>query len=138
MWINPKYPGIGASPDALVFDPIHNSSGLLEIKCPKILKKLKPTEIYRLSKQHLSYFCCTLEGDTLKLKRSHEYYVQIQTEMAITERCWCDFMIWTPLDFHVERIFYDPDFIKPLLQKAVNFHRNILAPEYFEMRAPRR
>ena len=93
LWINPKYPGIGASPDALVFDLIHNSSGLLEIKCPKILQKLKPTEIYRLSKQHLSYFCCTLERDTLQLKRSHEYYVQIQTQMAITERCWCDFMI---------------------------------------------
>lgn len=57
--------------------------------------------------------------------------------MAITERYWCDFMIWTPKDFHIERIRFDYDFVTPLISKAMSFHRNILAPEYFEMRVPR-
>lgn len=41
LWINSNFVGLGASPDALVFDPIENSCGVLEIKCPKLLENLK-------------------------------------------------------------------------------------------------
>lgn len=69
LWINSNFVGIGASPDALVFDPIENSCGLLEIKCPKVLENLKPIEIYKLNKQQISSFCSKLEGENLKLKK---------------------------------------------------------------------
>lgn len=36
LWINTKYPGLVASPDGLVFDPIIESYGVIEIKCPFI------------------------------------------------------------------------------------------------------
>ena len=38
MWINGQYPGVGASPDGLLFDPHTSSHGILEIKCPMSLK----------------------------------------------------------------------------------------------------
>lgn len=141
LCINSKYPGIGASPDALVFDQTTNSCGLLEIKCPIILEKLMPNELHKLSPQQRRSFCCTMATDNsssrLILKRSHNYYYQIQTQMAITERLWCDFVVWTPLGFSHERITYNEKFIRPLLERASIFHQNILAPEYFEMRIPR-
>lgn len=139
LWVNSKYPGLGASPDGLISDPLKNTTGVLEIKCPKILEKYNPTDLHFLTPQQRNSFCCTLLSQTsMKLKRSHPYYYQIQTQMAITERLWCDFVIWTPKGFHVEKIYYDGNFIEPALKHVSAFHQNILAPEYFEMRIPRR
>lgn len=94
LWVNPKYPGFSASPDALVYAPLEvEPFGLLEIKCPKILENLKPNKIYKLKKQQVYHFCSDFENGKLVLKRIHEYFNQIQTAMAIVERPWCDFMI---------------------------------------------
>ena len=38
MWINGRYPGMGASPGGIVFDPIS------EIKCPMSLKAIYPNQ----------------------------------------------------------------------------------------------
>lgn len=69
LWINKNFLGLGASPDVLVFDPIENSYGLLEIKCPKLMENLKPTEIYKLNKTQISRFCSKLVGNNLELKK---------------------------------------------------------------------
>ena len=42
MWINGQYPGVGASPDGLLFDPHTSSHGSLKIKCPMSLKSVAP------------------------------------------------------------------------------------------------
>lgn len=139
LWVNSKYPGLGASPDGLILDPLRNTTGVLEIKCPKILENFNPTDLHFLTPQQRTSFCCTSVSTTcMKLKRNHPYYYQIQTQMAITERLWCDFVIWTSKGFHVEKIYYDGTFIEPILKHVSAFHQNILAPEYFEMRIPRR
>lgn len=57
LWVNSKYPGLGASPDAIVFDPQSGSSGLLEIKCPKILENLLPTDLEKLTSTQRQSFC---------------------------------------------------------------------------------
>lgn len=117
LCVNSKYPGLGASPDSLVLDLSNNSHGLLEIKCPKILENLMPTELSKLSSRQRSSFCCKLvDENSMTLKKTHTYYYQVQTQMAITERTWCDFVIWTPKAFHTERILYDPTFIEPVLK----------------------
>lgn len=139
LWVNSKYPGLGASPDGLISDPLKSTTRVLEIKCPKILEKYNPTDLHLLTPRQRTSFCCALISRTsMKLKKSHPYYYQIQTQMAITERLWCDFVIWTPKGFHVEKISYDGNFIEPVLKHVSGFHQNILAPEYFEMRIPRR
>ena len=58
--------------------------------------------------------------------------------MAILERLWCDFVIWTPLDFYIQRIGFDGKVADDMILKAIEFHTNILVPEYFEMRIPRK
>lgn len=57
--------------------------------------------------------------------------------MLITERLWCDFVVWSPHGMHIQRIPFNPNFIIEIAQKASDFHQNILTPEYFEMRVPR-
>ena len=58
--------------------------------------------------------------------------------MAVTERLWCDYIICTPKESHVEKIYFDTEFVEDMTQKkAVQFWKSIIAPEYFEMRTSR-
>ena len=67
---HPKYPFVGASPDGLI-----GKDGCLEAKCPK-----DPTV-------HLRRF---MDGVP------KEYLPQIQTEIWVCERDWCDFVSYDP------------------------------------------
>ena len=68
---HPDYPRFGCSPDGLVGD-----NGLIEIKCP-----------YN-SLNHIE----TVVKDTIKL----EYRKQIQWNLFVTGREWCDFITYDP------------------------------------------
>ena len=99
-----KYPFLGALPDAIVHDPTDaNHFGLTEIKCPYSFCNQTPIQAAESGE-----FCCHLElssgSPSLKLKRSHPYFCQVQGQMAITER---DFV---PNRISIERIPYDPEF----------------------------
>lgn len=77
-----------------------------------------PVEVNSSGEQHL------------KLKPTHIYYSQIQGQMAITERSWCDFVIYTEKGISVERIPFDAEFWNnKLLPKLIDFFDNCLAPE---------
>jgi len=62
--------GYGCSPDGLV-----DSDGLLEIKCP-------------LPHNHVGYVI----SESVPI----QYYPQIQGQLLVTERKWCDFMSYSP------------------------------------------
>ena len=114
----------------VVHDPTEaNPFGLAEIKCPHSHRNETP-----LQAAESRDFCCSIEVNsdgtsTLKLKRSHPYFCQVQGQMAITERTWCDFVIYTEKGVNIERIKYDAEFWnKDLLPKLTAFY-NCLAPE---------
>ena len=44
LWLNPAYPQLGCSPDGLIIQDTQNE-GLLEIKCPYILKHCDPNNL---------------------------------------------------------------------------------------------
>ena len=75
FWKHPTIQWLGASPDGLV-----DRDGLVEIKCPN-------------STTHLEY----IFNDEVPL----EYYKQIQCQLWVTDRYWCDF------------VSYDPRMMKP-------------------------
>ena len=67
---HPSIAGFGCSPDGLVSD-----RGLVEIKCPN-------------SATHWEYF---------KAKKApNKYVIQMQAQMAVTDRDWCDFVSFDP------------------------------------------
>jgi predicted phage-related endonuclease len=94
----------GASPDGLV-----NEDGIIEIKCPN-------------SATHI---------DTLQ-KRAvpSQYWAQVQGQLWITGRLWCDFISYDPrmpvnaqmIIVHVER---DDDYIKKLEQEVREFLQGV-------------
>ena len=42
---------------------------------------------------------------TIHLKKNHNYYYQVQGQIAVLNMPWCDFVVWTTQDMHIERIF---------------------------------
>ena len=123
-----QHPFLGTSPDASVYDPSSplQPYGFAKIKYPYKYQDQSPSEAATKSDFMLQ------KGTTgkLTLKRSHSYYCQIQGQMGIGDRPWCDFIVYTKKGIHVERIEHDKDFwTKELLPKLLSFYDNCIAPE---------
>ena len=92
----------GASPDGMV-----GEDGLLEIKCPKV-------------ETHIDYL--------LNNKIPTTYIPQVQGQLFVTGRKWCDFMSYSdglkPLIVRVER---DEVFIKKLETELANFSKELVS-----------
>lgn len=73
-----RYPFIGASPDGMLPDCV------VEIKCPWILRHSKPDDFSKLNKSQVASFCSEKTANGLVLKKSHNYYAQIQLQMWVT------------------------------------------------------
>ena len=98
---------LACSPDDIVEDnSVDDRHGTAEYKCPYSARELLPIEACAQVK---SFFCETKDGK-LKLKLNHNYYFQIQGVLSITERKWCDFIVWTTQGISIERIDFDPSF----------------------------
>jgi hypothetical protein len=65
--------------------------GYLEVKCPHSVRNLTPTEACDESE----FYCRLNSAGQLELKQNHRYYAQVQGQMAIGERPWCDFVVYT-------------------------------------------
>ena len=117
---------LGASPDGLVYDPTApDPEGVVEYKNPY---SIRTTSLHDAASQRKD-FCLTLKDGSLKLKRSHSYFYQIQATMFCTERKWCDFVVSTTIDLHVERITFDPTFWKVACSRLRSFYFSAILPE---------
>ena len=56
-----------------------------------------------------SFCLCLADGVPTIKKKKHEYFYQVQGQMAMTGIHTCDFMVWTPLDFVVTTVLFDQD-----------------------------
>ena len=90
FFVSKEYPCLGASPDGLVL----SAEKVVEIKCPWVLKDFCPEDLSKLSQKQRTAFCSSLDSiGRLKLKKSHQYFCQIQTQMFVTGRKKADFII---------------------------------------------
>lgn len=133
FFTNKKYPGIGCSPDGLVYDLNGKMKKLLEIKCPMKIQNNSPINIADLKGE----VCYTIYNGTIKLKPNHAYYYQVQCSLAVLELDECDFMVWSAHGFAIETIYRNEIVIQSLMKKLMDVHENILLVEFFEMRLPR-
>ena len=101
--VHPTLPWLGASPDGyLSFD------ALIEIKCPFGLRdKLKPVPFKTIEQQP-------------------HYYAQMQIQMLVTGRELCYFWQWTPNDYHLTLVKFDPAWIVENLPKLEAFYQEFL------------
>lgn len=113
-----EYPFLGASPDAAVYDTSCECAfGLAEVKCPYSIRNVIPAEAC----EKPDFFCTLSPNSTPMLKRTHPYFAQVQGQMAIANRTWCDFVVFTTKGLSIERIPFDKLFWKDLLEKLIDF-----------------
>lgn len=91
---------LAALPDRLATDIKETPQfGLVEIKCPKSMSDKSILEACTTKT-----FCCEMNHDRVMLKRKHEYHYQVQGQLFVTGRQWCDFVMYTEVDIHIERV----------------------------------
>ena len=102
--LSKERPGYGASLDGLVLDPTCKTKGGLECKCS--LSKLNQSA-YVAAKDPTFYL--QVSDDELHLKRSHNYFLQVQGQMFATGLEWVDFVVYFGPNerVFVERIMFD-------------------------------
>ena len=63
----------------------------------------------------------TDDSANIKLKEKHSYYAQIQGQMALGERPWCDFVIYTQTDISIQRMYLNKGYWQQNLLKLLSF-----------------
>jgi putative phage-type endonuclease len=103
FFVHPEYDWLGASPDGLL-----DGDGVIEIKCPFGLRlKKKPDFKTAASQPH--------------------YYAQMQIEMAVTGRKWCDFYQWANFGYSLERIEFSQHWFDNSLPQLKAFYDRYLS-----------
>lgn len=125
IFIDPVRPYLAASPDLLISCSCCGS-GVAEFKCPLIPK---------------CDICCGLctcklpsclhyVDDLLVMKHHHAYFAQIQGQMAITGRLYCDFFVYTVNGHFHERVLFDDSYYKDLLCDLDKFFKCYIVHEF--------
>ena len=104
FYLSKSHPFLGASPDGSVYDPTSDQPyGFVEIKCPYSHHYHTPAEACT----DKNFFCTVESGNVVTLRQTSKYFCQVQGQMAVGERPWCDFVVYTLKGISVERIKFD-------------------------------
>lgn len=91
---------LGASPDGLI-----SNDGMTEFKCPYNLRN---------------------GGEFKSINEQPHYYAQIQIELFVANRAWCDFVQWHKDDLMIETVKYDICYVAAILPKLKSFYDEFL------------
>ena len=97
LFVSPEHIYMAASPAAVVSCECCGE-GLLEIKCLLKTAHSDPQSC------PAAYLIRNDEGQH-HLKENHPYHTQIVMQLAVTENKWCDFFVYTPHGYHVQRMY---------------------------------
>ncbi|CAG9773328.1 unnamed protein product [Ceutorhynchus assimilis] len=129
LFIDKKNYYLGASPDGLIGD-----TQLMEIKCPYSICNMNPAEAIKEKKLAFAEFV----DNEFHLKRNHNYYYQIQGQLAIADKQMCYFVVWSPHGMVVEEIFRDLQFWnEKCIPKLKSFYENFVLPELIDPLYPK-
>nr|XP_047137738.1 uncharacterized protein LOC124814271 [Hydra vulgaris] len=110
---------LGVSADAVVKCSCCGT-GIVEVKCPYSLREKGLHDIILSNAFYLTYE----NGE-----KNHEYYCQVQHENYVCEVEYCDFVVWTPIEFVVLGTYKDTLFINDMIKKQEIFWENVILPE---------
>ena len=99
---------LGCSPDGIIYEEASKTKGIFEIKCPwghrnSSIEEMSNAELKGKSERKSFYLTAGKE-----LNRHHEYWHQVQGEMAAACVSWAHFVVWTNVDFKSVRVEKDP------------------------------
>ena len=114
-------PFLGASSDGIVSCSCCGR-GILEIKCSF---KNKEKAIQNAADEDLS-FCL---DSALSLKQNQRYMAQIQFQMFVLQVQYCDFVVCTDIEKHIQRVSFNNCFSSNLVSESEVFFFNHVLPE---------
>ena len=123
LFIDPDFPYLGASPDALVKCKCCGE-GLLEIKCSFVHQNKDPKDACLDDHYHITLD----ENENVRLKLDSPWYIQIQGQLGVCHRKWCDFVFFIKKGFIVDRIYFDAELYKNIVIKASKFFETYIIP----------
>ena len=123
--VNADFPYMGSSPDGLVScSCCGQKSGCLEIKCSF---KHRQSSMFEACKDR--DFCLFSRDRKYFLKTTHPYYSQVQCQIFTLSTDYCDFAVWTEVDFTTIRIEPDHEFWASCQLKAEEFAKKVVLRE---------
>lgn len=122
LLVNPNFPFLGASPDGKVCSD--GKCGLIEVKCPFSARDMTIKEACGLKD-----FCLEDVDGHIKLKKCHNYMYQVQGQMLVSGAEFCDFVVFTKKELHIERVQFDQEFCQKLLTDLSAFYKCHIQPK---------
>lgn len=132
LFLSTEYPGIGASPDGLI-----GHDAVVEIKCPFIGKDVPAVEAMMDRSTRISKAVQYKHG-MFVMNPTHDYYYQVQCQMACSGRQLCFFVVQTLKTTEVIAVPRDDEFIEQMMTRAQIFYDTCLVPEIVDSRLERR
>jgi hypothetical protein len=125
LFISESHPFLAGTPDALMDCPCHGTS-VIEVKCPYKHR----TQLLRVAAEEDRSFCLFIDDDgDLNLKKTHDYYFQIQTQMFVSGVKIGFFVVYSTVDLIVVPVLFDQSVVDAIVSKCKLFTINVTLPE---------
>lgn len=125
LFINPKYPAFGASPDGICNCSCCGKR-IIEIKCPYTLQSnLSYDSLLKMKDPYIIKDSL----DQYSISKKHSYYYQIQMQMFLVETEVCYLVIWADNEMITLEVERDLEFWEEKSQKGMIFFNKVLVPE---------
>ena len=110
-----------ASPDGIIFKNAKDRQpiGILLVECPFYLRKTHVADDEQWH-EHLSY----VDEDN-QLKRTSDQYHIVQGSIFAVNVQWCDFVVWTPLNMLIIKVFRDEEWAKQYLDRLAKLYNQV-------------
>lgn len=135
LYIDTENCFLGASPDGVV----ENEDAIVEVKTvPSARNNSKGKKLEEHIEKNKS-FCLQIRNSKISLKKTHEYFLQIQGQLNIVKTNKCYFILFVDHDtpLHVEEIARDEEFwMDKMKPKLVSFYHDCILPEIVEPQIP--
>ena len=120
--VSVKLPWLGCSPSRGGI-PV----GCIEVKCPYAKRAML---LNKAAEEDKSFFLQSTDS-MLQLKRNHAYYFQCQGAMNILNLPWIDFIVYTEVDLHVQRIQRDTSLWEnKMVPELTDFFLKYILPKF--------
>ncbi|XP_028320221.1 uncharacterized protein LOC114474256 isoform X2 [Gouania willdenowi] len=130
LFVDAHRPWLAASPDGIVTDSVSGQwLSCLEVKCPYKHRNTRVEDACRDD----AHFCLEIldqdaEPPVYVLKRSHQYFTQVQVQLAVTGLHKADFVVYTLKETAIVPVTFDPSLWEDTVSKLETFYRDAVLP----------